>query len=75
MIPDIRKLTEDLFDRDVMLCIRTNSPTFVKYGKQIRGKLKSMYQETKNALKILYNSFEREIPIEDIEYIIEDRYK
>jgi hypothetical protein len=75
MNPDLTKLTEELFDRDVMLCIRTNSPTFVKYGKQIRGKLKSMYKETKNALKILYKSLEREIPVEDIEYIIEDRYK
>lgn len=72
---DLTKITEELFGKDVMVCIRTNSPTFLHYGKQIRGTLKSIYTGTKNALKVFNNSFERDIPVEDIDFIIEDRYK
>jgi len=45
------------------------------YGKQIRGKLKSLYEGTLKALKVFYQSTEREIPVDDIEFIVEDRYK
>lgn len=75
MVSNLKKVTEELLGKDVMLCIRTNSPTFVHYGKQIRGKLKSIYNGTKQALEIFYNSLEREIPVEDIDFIVEDRYK
>lgn len=71
---DFKKLTEELFEKDVLLCIRTNSPTFRMYGKQIRGKLESMYNGTKKVLTILSNSLTREVPIDDIDFISEDKY-
>ncbi|WP_028978806.1 hypothetical protein [Sporocytophaga myxococcoides] len=71
---DFKKLTEELFEKDVLLCIRTNSPTFRMYGKQIRGKLESIYNGTKKVLTILSNSLTREVPIDDIDFISEDKY-
>ncbi|MBO9698906.1 MAG: hypothetical protein J7604_01790 [Sporocytophaga sp.] len=71
---DFKKLTEELFEKDVLLCIRTNSPTFRMYGKQIRGKLESIYTGTKKVLTILSNSLTREVPIDDIDFISEDKY-
>jgi hypothetical protein len=71
---DFKKLTEELFEKDVLLCIRTNSPTFRMYGKQIRGKLESMYTGTKKVLTILSNSLTKEVPIDDIDFISEDKY-
>ncbi len=71
---DYKKLTEELFEKDVLLCIRTNSPTFRMYGKQIRGKLESMYTGTKKVLTILSNSLTKEVPIDDIDFISEDKY-
>ena len=71
---DFKKLTEELFEKDVLLCIRTNSPTFRMYGKQIRGKLESMYTGTKKVLTILSNSLTKEVPIDDIDFISEDIY-
>ncbi|MCR6642290.1 MAG: hypothetical protein NVV82_25720 [Sporocytophaga sp.] len=71
---DFKKITEELFEKDVLLCIRTNSPTFRMYGKQIRGKLESMYTGTKKVLTILSNSLTKEVPIDDIDFISEDKY-
>lgn len=71
---DFKKITEELFEKDVLLCIRTNSPTFRMYGKQIRGKLESIYTGTKKVLTILSNSLSREVPIDDIDFISEDKY-
>jgi hypothetical protein len=75
MMTDLKNKAESLFDKDVMVCIRTNSPSFIKYGKQMRGRLKSLYKEAQNTLKVFYNSLEREIPVEDIDYIVEDSFK
>ncbi len=71
---DFNKITEELFEKDVLLCIRTNSPTFRMYGKQIRGKLESIYNGTKKVLTILSNSLTKEVPIDDIDFISEDKY-
>lgn len=75
MIADLKIIAQEHLEKDVMLCIRTNSPTFKVYGKQIRGKLKSFYLGTIKGLKIIYSSIEKDIPMDDIDYITLDRYK
>jgi hypothetical protein len=81
---DLNKIISELMNKNIMLSLRTNSPSFRKYGKQLRGKLtgqlwgvKAMgdiYNDTVTALKILRNSFESEIPADDIDFITEDKY-
>jgi hypothetical protein len=81
---DLQKIISELMNKNIMLTLRTNSPSFRKYGKQLRGKLSGqlwgvkamcdIYNETITALKVIRNSFENEIPADDIDYIIEDKY-
>ncbi|MFL5729396.1 MAG: hypothetical protein ACJ75J_07900 [Cytophagaceae bacterium] len=81
---DLRKIASELLNKNIMLCLRTNSPSFKKYGKQIRGKLTgqlwgvinigNIYNETVTALTVIGKSSESQIPADDIDYIIEDKY-
>jgi hypothetical protein len=81
---DLTKIISELMNKNIMLTLRTNSPSFRKYGKQLRGKLTGhlwgvkafgeIYNETITALKIIRNSFESEIPADDIDFITEDKY-
>jgi hypothetical protein len=75
---DIKKLASELFDKNVMLCIKTNSPSFIKYGKQLRGKILNSNlpgMETITALTILSNSLEKTVPANDIDFITEDNFR
>jgi hypothetical protein len=83
---ELKKLAQELFDKNVLLCIKTNSPSFIKYGKQLRGKLTGhdwgkiltsnhLSFETITALKILSNSLEKTIPANDIDFITEDNFR
>jgi hypothetical protein len=81
---DLKKTASELIDKNIMLCLKTNSPSFKKYGKQIRGKLTAqlwgvrtlgnIYNETVTAITVIGKSFERQIPADDIDSIIEDKY-
>ena len=81
---DLDNIISELMNKNIMLSLRTNSPSFKKYGKQLRGRLTGqlwgikaigdIYNETVTALKIIRNSFESEIPTDDIDFIIEDKY-
>jgi hypothetical protein len=81
---DLQKVISELMNKNIMLCLRTNSPSFRKYGKQLRGRLSGqlwgvkaigdIYNETVTALKVIRNSFENEIPADDIDFIVEDKY-
>lgn len=82
---DLKKSASELIDKNIMVCLRTNSPSFKKYGKQIRGKLTSqmwgvrslgnILTETVTAITVIGKSFESQIPADDIDYIIEDKYE
>jgi hypothetical protein len=75
---DIKKLALELFDKNVMLCIKTNSPSFIKYGKQLRGRILSsnlLGLERITALTILSNSLEKTVPATDIDFITEDNFR
>jgi hypothetical protein len=83
---ELKKMAQELFNKNVLLCIKTNSPSFIKYGKQLRGKLtgqdwgkiltsNQLSFETVIALTILTNSLERTIPANDIDFITEDNFR
>jgi hypothetical protein len=81
---NLKKIAVELLNKNIMLCLRTNSPSFRKYGKQIRGKLTgtlkgvitigNIYNETVTALTVTGKSSESQIPADDIDYVIEDKY-
>jgi hypothetical protein len=81
---DLKNTASEMINKNIMLCLRTNSPSFKKYGKQIRGKLTgqlcgirtigNIYNETVTAITVLGKSFESQIPADDIDFIIEDKY-
>ena len=81
---ELNKIIFDLMNKNILLSLRTNSPSFKKYGKQLRGKLTGqlwgvkaigdIYNDTITALTILRNSLESQIPADDIDFITEDKY-